>query len=112
MNPEELRERVDAAEGRRAPITGAKALAGADEADPGDAESTDEGATESADNAAVEQPAPQPAAPLEMAAVEPAGDDRGLVALFFQEMFRPIDGLFILLAFFTAYKVGSGKQTG
>jgi hypothetical protein len=25
------------------------------------------------------------------------------------EMFSPIDGLFILLAFFTAYKVGSGE---
>jgi hypothetical protein len=34
----------------------------------------------------------------------------GLMALFFATMFSPIDGLFILLAFFTAYKVGSGDS--
>jgi len=37
-------------------------------------------------------------------------DQPGILALFFQSMFSPIDGLFILLAFFTAYKVGSGQQ--
>jgi hypothetical protein len=30
---------------------------------------------------------------------------------FFKLMFSPIDGLFILLAFFTAYKIGSGQMT-
>ena len=28
---------------------------------------------------------------------------------FFSLMFGPMDGIFVLLAFFTAYKVGSGK---
>jgi hypothetical protein len=42
-----------------------------------------------------------------VAEVEPPG----LVGAFFSSMFSPIDGLFILLAFFTAYKVGSGKMT-
>lgn len=30
---------------------------------------------------------------------------------FFSLMFGPMDGIFVLLAFFTAYKVGSGKPT-
>ncbi len=38
-------------------------------------------------------------------------EEPGFVSMFFQTMFNPIDGLFILLAFFTAYKVGSGKMT-
>jgi hypothetical protein len=38
-------------------------------------------------------------------------EEPGMVGVFFKEMFSPIDGLFILLAFFTAYRVGSGKQT-
>ena len=35
----------------------------------------------------------------------------GLIALFFASMFSPIDGIFILMAFFTAYAVGSGQMT-
>ena len=35
----------------------------------------------------------------------------GFISLFFQSMFRPLDGLFMLFAFFTAYKIGSGKPT-
>ncbi len=47
----------------------------------------------------------------EMLEAELALDDQpGFLSLFFQSMFHPIDGLFILLAFFTAYKVGSGQQ--
>lgn len=42
---------------------------------------------------------------------EPAAEAPGFASLFFQTMFNPIDGLFMLLAFFTAYKVGSGKKT-
>jgi hypothetical protein len=34
-----------------------------------------------------------------------------LVGAFFSLMFGPIDGLFILFAFFTAYKIGSGGST-
>ena len=30
---------------------------------------------------------------------------------FFSLMFGPMDGIFVLLAFFTAYKVGSGKPS-
>ena len=41
--------------------------------------------------------------------VQPA--EPGFLALFFQSMFSPMDGVFMLLAFFTAYKVGSGQQT-
>jgi hypothetical protein len=33
------------------------------------------------------------------------------VSLFFESMFSPFDSIFILLAFFTAYKVGSGEMT-
>jgi hypothetical protein len=43
------------------------------------------------------------------AAAEFADDEPGLVGLLFASMFTPIDGIFILLAFFTAYKVGSGQ---
>jgi DNA-directed RNA polymerase subunit RPC12/RpoP len=43
--------------------------------------------------------------------VEPEEDGPSLVGLFFAAMFSPIDGLFILLAFFTAYKLGSGVTT-
>jgi hypothetical protein len=39
-------------------------------------------------------------------------EDVSLVGLFFTALFRPIDGLFILLACFTAYKLGSGSVTG
>jgi hypothetical protein len=35
----------------------------------------------------------------------------GFIALFFATMFSPFDAIFILLAFFTAYKVGSGEMT-
>ena len=42
------------------------------------------------------------------AAGEAAG---GLMALFFSTMFSPIDGLFILLAVGTAFKLGSGEAT-
>jgi hypothetical protein len=35
-----------------------------------------------------------------------------VISLFFKMMFAPVDGIFILLAFFTAYKVGSGQATG
>jgi predicted Zn finger-like uncharacterized protein len=40
-----------------------------------------------------------------------ADDHPGAVAMFFKLMFSPIDGIFILLAFFTAYGVGSGQMT-
>ena len=44
---------------------------------------------------------------------EPAEEDEpSLVGAFFSIMFGPMDALFILLAFFTAYKVGSGSMTG
>ncbi len=39
-------------------------------------------------------------------------DEPSLVGAFFSIMFGPMDALFILLAFFTAYKVGSGSMTG
>jgi hypothetical protein len=55
-------------------------------------------------------PAPGAEMPLPDEGDEEAGQP-GFVALFFREMFNPIDGLFMLLAFATAYKVGSGKQT-
>ncbi len=43
---------------------------------------------------------------------ELADDDQpGAIGLFFKLMFSPIDGIFILLAFFTAYSVGSGQMT-
>jgi hypothetical protein len=44
---------------------------------------------------------------------EPVGEEEpSLVGAFFSTMFGPMDALFILLAFFTAYKVGSGSMTG
>jgi predicted Zn finger-like uncharacterized protein len=55
--------------------------------------------------AADDDAADEPAAPGEDAGAT------GLLALFFASMFSPIDGIFVLLAFFTAYKVGSGKLT-
>ena len=39
------------------------------------------------------------------------GAGLGVIAIL-ALMFSPMDGLFILLAFFTAYKVGSGQATG
>jgi hypothetical protein len=42
---------------------------------------------------------------------EPEEEAPSLVGLFFQTMFGPIDGLFILFAFFTAYKLGSGMTS-
>lgn len=41
----------------------------------------------------------------QQAAAEPA---QGLIGAFFSAMFGPMDAIFILLAFFTAYKIGSG----
>ena len=38
-------------------------------------------------------------------------DGPSKIAMFFKLMFSPVDGIFILLAFFTAYKVGSGTMT-
>jgi len=38
-------------------------------------------------------------------------DATGFLGLLIASMFTPIDGIFILLAFFTAYKVGSGQVT-
>jgi len=113
MSPEELHERLDAAEGRRAPVAGAKALAGADEAESDDdeANNTPPAGQGPAGDETVAPAARQQPFQLEVAEANAAADDRGLVALFFQEMFHPIDGLFILFAFFTAYKVGSGKRT-
>jgi hypothetical protein len=43
--------------------------------------------------------------------VIPPEDRPNLIALFFQSMFAPMDGIFILLAVATAYKVGSGRST-
>ncbi len=39
-------------------------------------------------------------------------DPPSLLGAFFSTMFGPMDAVFILLAFFTAYKVGSGSVTG
>lgn len=39
------------------------------------------------------------------------GQEPGFITLFFTEMFGPFDSIFILLAFFTAYKLGSGQMT-
>ncbi len=44
-------------------------------------------------------------------AAEAPADEPSLVGLFFRAMFGPIDAVFILLAFFTAYKLGSGAAT-
>jgi predicted Zn finger-like uncharacterized protein len=44
-------------------------------------------------------------------AADPDGEAEGLIGLFFASMFSPVDGIFILLAFFTAYGVGSGQMT-
>jgi hypothetical protein len=41
-------------------------------------------------------------------APEPLGQP--VIALVFRHMFAPIDAVFILLAFFTAYKLGSGAS--
>jgi hypothetical protein len=41
--------------------------------------------------------------------VQFVGEEPNLVALFFSTMFRPFDAIFILIAFFTAYRVGSGE---
>jgi hypothetical protein len=75
--------------------------------------------------ALIEQPVqPQPqaeAAPQRQPRVEPAFQPRpqapqdaapapSLVGLFFRTMFGPMDAVFILLAFFTAYRVGSGSM--
>jgi predicted Zn finger-like uncharacterized protein len=38
-------------------------------------------------------------------------DATGFIGLLFASVFSPIDGIFILLAFFTAYKLGSGQMT-
>jgi hypothetical protein len=66
---------------------------------------------------AAQDPDPQPVdQKAEMPAVteiQPAGgqENPGLIVLFFKLMFSPIDGIFILFAFFTAYRVGSGGMT-
>ena len=65
----------------------------------------DETATE---EAAVAAPAEEAIAAAELEAIDVEGPS--MMKLFFSEMFSPIDGLFILLAFFTAYKVGSGEM--
>jgi predicted Zn finger-like uncharacterized protein len=44
-------------------------------------------------------------------ALEFGDEEPGLVRLLFASMFSPVDGIFILLAFFTAYGVGSGQMT-
>lgn len=62
-------------------------------------------AAEGQENLVAEQPQ------IAEAPAEDAGDDVSLVGLFFSTMFGPIDGLFILLAFFSAYKLGSGAIT-
>jgi hypothetical protein len=57
--------------------------------------------------------APQPRAASGLGE-DPLGEDPeepSLVSLFFSTMFGPIDGLFILLAFATAYRLGSGAVT-
>jgi hypothetical protein len=61
----------------------------------------------------VAPPEPIAEAPDELA---DSGEEEGLgnsgfIALFFATMFSPFDAIFILLAFFTAYKVGSGEMT-
>ncbi|MGD9724578.1 MAG: hypothetical protein AB7O59_04065 [Pirellulales bacterium] len=62
------------------------------------------------DEAAAAKEAPDPALAQQAEMVDVPQQGPGLVSLFFQEMFSPIDGLFILLAFCTAYKLGSGQQ--
>jgi hypothetical protein len=52
-----------------------------------------------------------PAANVDLADELAEDDQPGAFAMFFKLMFTPIDGIFILLAFFTAYKVGSGQMT-
>jgi predicted Zn finger-like uncharacterized protein len=49
--------------------------------------------------------------PLDDADAELDEDATGFIGRLFASMFSPIDGIFILLAFFTAYKVGSGQMT-
>ncbi len=69
-----------------------------------------------ADAEAANDPQPQPVgqpaeAPDIVEVPAGAGENPGLIALFFKLMFSPIDGIFILFAFFTAYRVGSGGMT-
>jgi hypothetical protein len=59
--------------------------------------------------------APEPAQPLAEANapsvrinVADEGEDGSLAALLFSSLFRPIDGIFILMAFASAYKLGAG----
>lgn len=60
-----------------------------------------------------EAPDALPLNPAAGPAIQPAPVKEGpnLIALFFTSMFSPIDGIFILLAVATAYKVGSGQAT-
>ena len=60
-----------------------------------------------ADDAA---PRPRPLV-VHIPAAAPQGDRPSSIGIFFRTMFGPIDAVFILLAFFTAYKLGSGAAT-
>jgi hypothetical protein len=42
---------------------------------------------------------------------QPDAQSPSLIATFFSAMFGPMDAIFILLAFFTAYKIGSGNNS-
>jgi predicted Zn finger-like uncharacterized protein len=81
--------------------------------EPGNAEVADDQAAAPADAEVADADAAAPdiadVADVDAAAL-PVDDEEGPEFLsVLWEMFSPIDGLFILLAFFTAYKVGSGE---
>jgi hypothetical protein len=42
---------------------------------------------------------------------QPDAQSPSLIATFFSAMFGPMDAIFTLLAFFTAYKIGSGNNS-
>jgi hypothetical protein len=96
LSPEQLKERLDAAaEDKKAEF---------------DDEDEEKFADENAAPAEANQPGPREAGAGAPAVGAAAGI--GAFALFVGMLFSPIDGLFILLAVATAYKVGSGKMTG
>jgi hypothetical protein len=64
--------------------------------------------------AAAQAPGQQQAAmqmPDAGGAFDEAEENPSLIGLFFSAMFGPMDAVFILLAFFTAYKIGSGTSS-
>jgi hypothetical protein len=101
LTAEQLKERLDAA------------------ADDKKAEFDDDDEEKFTDDAVAPAEANQPAAPVLVApgqVAQPpaigAGAKIGAFAMLLGMLFTPMDGIFILLAVVTAYKVGSGKVTG